>query len=553
MKKVLHIVRKDFRHLRFYLAGWLGLVILRAAVIGYGPLDSGTWDYDSFFYYELLAWFPQICLLPIMVARLVQDDSLAGSTASWLSRPISGGQLLASKSLFLVLAVILPLFIVELLLLGFHGVTLSDVVRSIPQILAYQLLLTAVLLVLAALTRNLAHTALLGLLGVVGWMLFYNYSRSLFFKQVDLSDSFGISLATSREIAFMLSHLAVAGVVVSHQYLTRRAGKSATLACSGLVVIGLFTGIWSWDFVASAQRLDQRVVDPEQLTPRIEEESLRFFRRVRSRPLKRSMVLNGNIASEGLPPGVFALPEQVISRVSFGSREETLSSRHGHPYAYEGDGFWWRVNHPPRLHDERATILAEALGGVAFLHDETSPILEYVPELLEINEESHNLHGGSLSDLTAKVVFLVQKNDIATFPLEQGARYDRGSDHVEIVGVTTDTDSLRIELEESRHRLIQDRMKSRWYLLRNPATRQVLLSEGSLAYAIMTPPMAPLSFPMLGVSHSSLHFRLPSTDPPVDPDWFEDAELVRIETRNLGRFSKTIRMENLVLKDIPGP
>ena len=77
MNLVLHIVRKDFRHLRFYLAGWFGLVILRAAVIGYGPLDSSTWDFNSSFYYELLAWFPQICLLPIMVARLVQDDSLS--------------------------------------------------------------------------------------------------------------------------------------------------------------------------------------------------------------------------------------------------------------------------------------------------------------------------------------------------------------------------------------------------------------------------------------------------------------------------------------------
>ena len=89
MNMVLHIIRKDFRHLRFYLAGWLALVILRAAVIGYGPVDSGTWDSNSFFYFELLAWFPQICLLAIMIARLVQDDSLAGSTASWLSRPIS--------------------------------------------------------------------------------------------------------------------------------------------------------------------------------------------------------------------------------------------------------------------------------------------------------------------------------------------------------------------------------------------------------------------------------------------------------------------------------
>lgn len=553
MKKVLHIVRKDFRHLRFYLAGWLGLVILRAAVIGYGPLDSGTWDYDSFFYYELLAWFPQICLLPIMVARLVQDDSLAGSTASWLSRPISGGQLLASKSLFLVLAVILPLFIVELLLLGLHGVTLSDVIRSIPQILAYQLLLTSVLLLLAAVTRKLAHTILLGLLGVVGWMWFYNFSRSLFFKQVDLGDSFGITLATSREVAFMLGHLAVAGFVVSHQYLTRRTVKSATLACSGLLVIGLFMGVWGWDFVASAQRLDPRVIDPGQLTPRIEEETLRFFRRVRSQPLKRSMVLNGNIALEGLPPGAFALPEQVTSQVSFRSLEETLSSRHGHPYSYEGDGFWWSFNRPPRLHDDRAKTLAEVLGGVEFLHDGTSPILEYVPELLEISEETYDLQGGSLSDFAARVVFLVQRNDLATFPLEHGSRYDAGSEHFEIVRVTRDKSSLRIGLKESRHRLFQDRMKSRWYVLRNRSTGQALLSEGSLAYAILTPPMAPFLYPMLGVSHSSLHFRLPSTDPPVDPDWFEDAELVRIETRNLGRFSKTIRMDNLVLKDIPGP
>ena len=553
MKQVLHIVRKDFRHLRFYLAGWLGLVILRAAVIGYGPLDPSIWNFSSFNYYEVLAWFPQICLLAIMIARLVQDDSLVGSTASWLSRPISGGKLLASKSLFLVLAVILPLFVVELLLLGFHGVTLPDVFRSIPQILAFELLLVSVLLLLAALTRNLVHVALLGLLGVVGWMWFYNFSRSLFFKQVDLGDSFGITLATSREVAFMLSHLAVAGFVIGHQYLTRRTGKSATLAGSGLLAIGLFTVIWSWDFVAFGQRLDRRIVDPEQSTLRIEKGSLRFFRRVQSQPLKRSMGLMGNISLEGLPPGVHAIPEQVVSQVSFGSREETHSSRRGHPYTYEGDGFWWRVNHPPRLHEERANILSEALGGIDFLAGVRRPILEYVPELLEIDEESYDLHAGTQSDLTVKVGFLVQSNDVATFPLKRGARYDRGSDHVEILRVTTNENSLVIEMKESRHRLIQDRMKSRWYLLRNPAARQALLSEGSLAYAILTPPMAPLAFPMLGVSHSSLYFPLPSTDPPVDAGWFEDAELVRIETRNLGRFSKTIRMENLVLKDIPGP
>ncbi len=553
MNMVVHLIRKDFQHLRFYLAGWLALVILRAAVIGYGPLDPSIWNFSSFNYFESLAWFPQICLLAIMIARLVHDDSLVGSTAFWLDRPITGRQLLLGKLSFLGLAVMLPLFVVELLLLGFHGVTLPDVIRSIPQILALELLLTSVLLMLAAVTRKLVHVALLGLLGPIVWMLFYNFSRNLFFEHVDLSDAFGISLATSREIAFMLSHLAVAGFVVGHQYLTRRTARSATLACSGLLAVGLVAVIWSWDFVASAQRLDRRVVDPEQLTLRIEEGSLRFFRRVRSQPLRRSMVLNGNIALEGLPTGVLAVPEQVISQVSFGSTEEAFSSRHGHPYAIEGDGFWWRFNHPPRLHEERANILSAALGGVDFLDGGRRPILEYLPELLSIDEESYDLHGGTRSDLTVKVGFLVQRNDIATFPLEHGARYDRGSDHVEILGVTTNKNSLRIELKESRHRLIQDRMKSRWYLLRNRAKRQAVLSEGSIAFAILTPPLGPLLFPMLGISHSSLYFQLPSTDSPVDPDWIDDAELVRIETRNLGRFSKTIRMENLVLQDIPGP
>ena len=50
MKLVWHIVRKDFRHLRFYLAGWLALMILRAAVIGFGPLDSSIWNFSWFNY-----------------------------------------------------------------------------------------------------------------------------------------------------------------------------------------------------------------------------------------------------------------------------------------------------------------------------------------------------------------------------------------------------------------------------------------------------------------------------------------------------------------------
>ena len=59
--------------------------------------------------------------------------------------------------------------------------------------------------------------------------------------------------------------------------------------------------------------------------------------------------------------------------------------------------------------------------------------------------------------------------------------------------------------------------------------------------------------PTLSFNNLQLYFSLPSDNPSYGPEWFEEAELIRIDIIYLESFSKTIRMQNLVMKDIPGP
>ena len=116
MKLVWHIARKDFRSLWIYMAGWLSLVILMRVLVGIGPHLAGKATAPLFLFSTIWPVL-KLFLLALIISRLLQNDSSVGSTAFWLSRPVSGGRLLVSKSLFLVTTLILPTLLVEALFL----------------------------------------------------------------------------------------------------------------------------------------------------------------------------------------------------------------------------------------------------------------------------------------------------------------------------------------------------------------------------------------------------------------------------------------------------
>ena len=60
-------------------------------------------------------------------------------------------------------------------------------------------------------------------------------------------------------------------------------------------------------------------------------------------------------------------------------------------------------------------------------------------------------------------------------------------------------------------------------------------------------------YQMLEIRRPTLSFDLPSGTSPIDATWLQGAELVRVETRDLGWFAKTIRIEGFVMDRIPRP
>ena len=567
MNLTLHLAAWDLRYLRHYLALWLGLVILQAGLVGYAPHLFPV-EREHFFSLSSIAELVAVlktCLLAVVVAQLVQKDCTVGSTAFWLSRPISRARLLAGKIFFLVAAIILPWLLVEVGLLFLTGVTPHDTLRSVPQILFLTLLAVATLMMLAAVTSSLARMILAGgvaLLGlpllstfVVGaWSLFRLGTGVLASDDITVAKPVPPPIYDTIFVGVALVLLVAACAVVGHQYLTRRTTGSRIILVAGVcLVLILSLSMEDWEGVGTTSpALDKAIVDPSQVGVRIEEESLVFG----SSPdplvhfgLKRDkeMFLTGSFAPAPLPPDVAALPAQISARLVLPSGESLANHVSRSRYAFDTSG----RDFPLHLDGDSAAILRQALRGTTLLTID-GPVGPHRSELFALGKDLYDRHRGIGMIYLAQVDFLVLRNAISALRLEKGARYRRGSDWVETVKVDTSDrhhGTLVVHLNEFSHRLMQDGRRQITYLMVNRSRRQAL--EGwDWGDTLSVPPMMSSFFPMLKVRRLTLRFRPPRNGPPIGPDWYDGAELIRVETRDLGWFSKSVRLEDLVMERI---
>ncbi len=550
MNLILHIVRKDFRQLRLYLAGWLGLLIVAPVVV--------TLEWRLQLFSLVLIGVLKIVLLALIVSSLVHSDSLVGSTSFWLSRPVSARQLLAAKSFLLFGTLMFPTLLVEFLILLFNGVTVRDILRSVPETLLYTLLAIAILMVLAALTRSLLEMLALGLVSVVAMTVFVFVIVVVggvpIIKPVPFDHMASMTFEESKRIAFFLCLMVTSVIMVWIQYLTRRTRRNLILTLLALFpCILLPTQLWTWDLVAAVRRPEHEIVDPDGITARIDQQSLKFFRKPSTSLRDRRLVLHGNIVVENQPPDLIAVPLRVVSHVSLGSEDFGYSEYDVNEYEFRqlrAGGF---RSADSDLDDARVEVFEEALGSVSLFADENRLEPGYVPKFSEIPEEDYERRAATRGKISAKVEFLIQKLQITPLAMEEGARYRRGSDHAEVLEVTIlgkRNKIMEISLKESGHWLLPDRPKSRWYVLRNRSRGEALLGRerNSNLFGVV-----PFILPTVVSNHLWLEFFLPHIDPSYGPEWFEGAELFRIDITYLGSVSKSLQMQNLVMNQIPGP
>ena len=244
MTSVLHILRKDFRHLHLLVGVWFLLTVLATgvAVQFLNSLGPGRYDGNSGLAFLVLI-AAETMVLATIVSKLVHDDSIVGSTAFWLSRPISKGTLLASKILFLGIVIVLPQKLVLL-----YAASHLDIGGSLPLNFDWHLMAlvstpaAVYLMVAAALTPSLPRMLFLG--GIMA-----SVAVGGFMGAVWLAMELGSSPSQIRDGLFGTNAepFALAGclAVICHQYLTRRTTRSTILAFSAILVyILLFSGPW---------------------------------------------------------------------------------------------------------------------------------------------------------------------------------------------------------------------------------------------------------------------------------------------------------------------
>jgi hypothetical protein len=170
LDEVMHIFRKDVRHLRYEILAVFALVALYTT---WNVQQAHAWWLDRAVGHDDSPLIPAVALAwAYLLARAIQSEALPGDRQFWLTRPYSRTSLLGSKILFAMVFINLPMLISDIVTLRSNGFPVASHIGA----LAWKQMLFTMLIVLppfamASVTKRLADLILASLgLGVVGFV-----------------------------------------------------------------------------------------------------------------------------------------------------------------------------------------------------------------------------------------------------------------------------------------------------------------------------------------------------------------------------------------------
>jgi hypothetical protein len=237
-RQFLHILLKDIRcH-----ALEIGVVLVLNVALGLAltetwaeSLPGGLRDVDPMF--GAAAQLLLVVAWCVLIGRVVQADGVAGNASYCLARPYSRMALLASKLVFVLLFVHLPLLLSHLAI-----VTGSDLPLSLAQMLVDQAVLAACVslpaMTVAALTTSFSRYVFGGIAvaAVANFAVAASSARSPLNAIGDFPPSPGSHFVVATALAMLA---AIAGVALVCQYRRRATLRVAVSSVVALSLLGL--------------------------------------------------------------------------------------------------------------------------------------------------------------------------------------------------------------------------------------------------------------------------------------------------------------------------
>jgi hypothetical protein len=539
---------KDLNRLKIIFCAWILLIFAQLAMgIGGSRLAAEFLQFQMFMpLFSKVIGLLQALMMIVIVPLIIQEDSLVGTTAFWLTRPISKKGLLLTKAYMIFIVLICAPLIAELFVLFANGASARLVLLALPEIFIEKWAFIILFVILAVITPRFSRYALIGIIIFAGFVIlgiiwaiasmfipkyFPQITKFIYTYKLYKNPSLFASVTVVDNIFTILT----GSILVSYQFLKRNTAKTVIWVIIAFLISFGIPRIWKWDFlkeVSAAQVASTKVgalsviFDLNDITvadePRYGKEDIRS-KSVSAREYVKGLPFENFVVLNSLDDVNLSFPDGNTVKSGY------VSCRNVENYTES------KLMLPMQAALKDTKLLNPYKGEPAI-------------EVFNVNDVDYLKYKDTKGTYSGKAEFDVYKYEIVLrMPLREGAKDSFGSEQAVVYDILEKQDEVSIIINEKKINLLFDRtvkkdsrvdpvmeMCSKYervYLLVNEKRHEAFLpEEGGNLYDDMTAAYGKPRLENMAKKYdfTSLNNRSGPL-PKIDKQWLAEAELVRLD------------------------
>jgi len=566
VKLLLHLLAADIRRFRLMIGLWLAVTAVSTALDGVRPMfASEAFGMNGIDVAGDLVGLAKVLFGFVLIPLVVQTHPLVGSDAFWMTRPIPPRTLLASKLILLAAAIVVVPAACEVALMIAYKVPPQKMAAVALQTTLWQTMYLAVVMVLAALTRNLARFALLFGGVLLALALTAVIMVTIAFARMD--DAAAVSVLVlggpppppvgdpTPEIVFLFVVIAAGLALLVVQYARRSSRRSALVGIAGLVAVWVLPSVWPWPLLQPRLSVPVWAAAGSSLKLSADPRSVAFDTGDPLSMRKRVWSIGrAVIRLEGIQPGW--LPSVAVTGAALELNPDVHLSSPGFAHAVA-------VPIGEEIRPALRGVMQAALG-VRRLAIQDSPQPERAVVLLIREADFKRYAPGTGLYRGRAAVELTSEEVVATLPVQAGATFQDGPYRIVVDEVRIASGTLGIRAHISDARTSFDRRPTPTYAfyLRNQQRSEAV---GSSVIGLQQNTILPRLLPGLsfgnsrstpnGFSAAGQFIRFPAGYAPPDEDrvdideaWIAGAEIVIVRATAGGSVPRALEIPDFPLR-----